>query len=287
MLAAKTAPIVKPLEDQHGESTTLGTAAGTDSDQRVESGVQSAEIVADKADSPDGIPSAVEPAQQASVSKPAGLRLNTLKFGGIPVGGANAGSKAAATPRIDPVVRDSVPSNGAGEPDRRVQSSGADGNPAASKPTSLAGLSLADIAGFTGELNEVDPGAEDDVPLDHIPANAPERVLPEAMTPQMTQFVKSLDSIYHLHTEPEMFVDMVRRIMSDMQDNPNLVSLLADDDSFTMITGLRQQAGMAQVRKVESKAKRGSSGAKSVAKTSSAMDSVADALAAFSQISTD
>lgn len=87
------------------------------------------------------------------------------------------------------------------------------------------------------------------------------RELPENLTEIQTRFIKSLDSIYRLHDDREMFVDVVRKIMSELKENPDLTGLLAKwpEDINAMIRGLRQSAGMSQVKKQDEKAKRSKS----------------------------
>lgn len=98
------------------------------------------------------------------------------------------------------------------------------------------------------------------------------------MSDTMSGFIKSLDSIYSLHDDPEMFSNMVRKIMNEMQSEPALQVLLADEDIHTMIRGLRQHAGMAQVKRVEAKEKRGKSTGGRKGKTSESVDSALESL---------
>ncbi len=278
MLAAKKAKSLSPSNQEapHGESS-VGTS-NVDPVAAVDGNDSTSGVVA--ASEPEQLPSApVLPA-----AKPiTGLRLNTLRLGSAPVTPVNSG----ANPGSDSGVHGGVSPEPAGNIDSDLQPDDANrAQPSAIGNLKLGG-SLVDIAGIGEELDGIDPEEEDTIPLDHIPVSAPSRKLPENLNPQQEQFIKSLDSIYRLHADPAMFVDMVRRIMTDMQENPALVSLLADDDSFTMITGLRQQAGMAQVKKVEAKEKRGTGGGARSAKSKSVEDSVMASLSAFAGMSLD
>jgi len=219
----------------------------------------------------DGTPSPAE-SKPVGVRPVAGLRLNSLRLGGV--------ASPVRSPTASPMPAAKESESQAPTQKAEVESSLA--------KTPAGPVSLVDLAGMGESLNEIDPEEEDSIPLDHVPVTAPDRQLPPELTKQQEQFVKSLDSIYSLHNDPDMFVDMVRKIMSEMQSNPDLVELLADEDSQAMISGLRQQAGMAQVKKQESKKKRGTgNGKSSSSKTASAIDSVAASLAAFSGLSLD
>lgn len=228
---------------------------------------------------PSGVDAAPASAQ-ASGLKLGSLKLDTptpapepvAKAGGVPslpLGGGFklkvAGATAAATPDPSPnPATDSV----VAEP----QPNSADESQAP------VGLTLSDISQIDTDLVGI-PGIEQagadltdsEGYLDQVPAAAPIRDLPTELDKQQKAFIDSLDSIYRLHDDPEMFVNMVRRIMSEMQDRPELMPLLAPggEDSNALIRGLRQSAGLAQVKKTESKAKRGNGGGR--AKPQSAM----------------
>jgi predicted component of type VI protein secretion system len=94
---------------------------------------------------------------------------------------------------------------------------------------------------------------------DEIPCTAPTRELPEELTSGMKEFVQQLDSIYEVVHDPELFGGMIRTIMQEMQENPDYVKLMADEDMHTMIRGLRSSMGLAKIKKAEkSKTTRGS-----------------------------
>lgn len=304
MLAAKKAksPSQSNQEAPHGElSAGAGNAnsaveVGTnDSVASVVTPAESESVPLPTSGAADGgvVSTAPTPAPAGpATNKPiiGGLRLNALRIGSAPVVAANTGadrSPEVASPGVDSDIRDSVSRDAAGQPDSNLQPDNVGEIKSPAIGNLKLGSSLVDIAGLGEELDGIDPGEEDSIPLDHIPVTAPARSLPENLTNQQAQFIKSLDSIYNLHADPGMFVDMVRRIMTDMQENPALVSLLADDDSFTMITGLRQQAGMAQVKKVEAKEKRGTGSGARTTKSKSVEDSVMASLSAFAGMPLD
>jgi hypothetical protein len=288
MLAAKKAKSLSPSNQEapHGESS-VGNGA-----------VDSVRAVAETSTAGDDTapsePESVSPTSTGTPVAPVagikpiigGLRLNALRLGSAPA--VQPGGTPSGNSGVNLNLREAVSPEPAGQSDSDIQSDDASGVELAAIGDQQSGGSLVDIAGLGEELDGFDPEADDSIPLDHIPVSAPARSLPDNLTNQQAQFIKSLDSLYNLHADPTMFVDMVRRIMTDMQDNPALVGLLADDDSYTMITGLRQQAGMAQVKKIESKAKKGGAagGARSV-KNKSVEDSVMASLSAFAGMSLD
>ena len=71
-----------------------------------------------------------------------------------------------------------------------------------------------------------------------------------------------------------MFVDMVRKTQREMQEHPALGKLLCDADVRIAIRGMRQSAGLAQVKKVAAKEKRGKTAKTNTAAVASAMDSL-------------
>lgn len=218
-------------------------------------------------------PDKLAPSQaSAQTTKPVGFKLGGIKLGGVQQHG---GSDSTLRPDSDQAAESSGSDLSGESRDSDIGS--------AEAPVGTASLSLTDIAGLTDSseqeslitIDAVDPESGEGY-LDEVPATAPERELPPEMTDQMKGFVDSLDAIYRLHDDPEMFANVVRKIMSEMQDNPALVELLADQDSNALIRGLRQHAGLAQVKKQESKAKR--AGNKSSKPQSAVMDSVMSTL---------
>ncbi len=227
----------------------------------------------------DELASNEAPAQK---SKP---RVGGLKLGGLKLGNTGGSGLPESGGSDSPLRADDHQTDAPGGSDLSGESG--DTNSGDSTPASgSTGLSLTDIAGLSGSdsftseglitIDAVDPEGGEGY-LDEVPATAPERELPEEMTEQMQGFISSLDAIYKLHDDPEMFANVVRKIMSEMQDNPNLVDLLADEDSNALIRGLRQHAGLAQVKKQESKAKY-ARGKASQKPQSAAVDSVMSSL---------
>lgn len=254
MLAQKNQQTVA----SNGKSEAHQQAGPIDSDAHSES--VSGDAVArnpsanqsDKLSSGD-VPAQATPAPSSKPVSPGGFRLGGLKLG-QPV--ASPGNKEGSTgPIASGVGKDAAgPVPSTGESAHGLVDGDSKAVPA------RTGLSLTDIAGLGSgdgeqaglELTEIDP-EESGGYLDEVPATAPVRDLPTELDKSQKSFIDSLNAIYTLHDDPDMFVDMVKKIMSEMQDNPDLALLLAPggEDSNAMIRGLRQQAGMAQVKKQE------------------------------------
>ena len=86
---------------------------------------------------------------------------------------------------------------------------------------------------------------------DEIEATAPDRDLPPDLLPEQLAFVESLDGIYGVLHDSEMFGQTVRMVMIELQENPEYEKLLSDSDVHTMIRGMRRTMGLARVRKQE------------------------------------
>lgn len=72
---------------------------------------------------------------------------------------------------------------------------------------------------------------------------------------QTQNFVKSLDSMYAVFDDAELFINVVSRIMLDLKAAPHLIEIFAPEDSNILMKGVRASAGMAQVKKTEQRAK--------------------------------
>ena len=129
--------------------------------------------------------------------------------------------------------------------------------PVPPKSESLGGeFSLEDLAKLDAGSIEV----EDSLPQgsgfeDEIEATAPERALPPDLSAEQLAFVESLDGIYQVLHDPEMFGQAVRMVMIELQENSEYDKLLADSDIHVMIRGMRRTMGLARVRKAEKTSK--------------------------------
>lgn len=114
------------------------------------------------------------------------------------------------------------------------------------------GFSLEDLARVeAAEIKSESSGAYDSGFADEIEATAPVRNLPPDLTKEMQGFVESVDGIYEVLHDPEMFAQAVRIIMLELQENPEYEKLIADDDVHVMIRGMRRTMGLARVKKQE------------------------------------
>ena len=122
---------------------------------------------------------------------------------------------------------------------------------------SLGGeFSLEDLAKLEAGSIEV----EDSLPQgsgfeDEIEATAPERALAPDLTAEQLAFVESLDGIYQVLHDPELFGQSVRMVMIELQEHNEYEKLLADSDIHVMIRGMRRTMGLARVRKQEKTSK--------------------------------
>jgi len=111
----------------------------------------------------------------------------------------------------------------------------------------LAGLEASSVAESTQE-ESLGESFEDE-----IEASAPDRALPEDLTDEMKAFVDSLDGVYQVLHDPDMFGQSVRMIMIELQENSEYDQLLADEDIHVMIRGMRRTMGLARVNKQSKK----------------------------------
>ena len=85
--------------------------------------------------------------------------------------------------------------------------------------------------------------------LDEIEATAPDRDLPADLESAQLMFVEQLDGIYQVLNDPEMFGQSVRVIMMELQENPEYIKLISDQDVHTMIRAMRNTMGLARIKK--------------------------------------
>jgi hypothetical protein len=85
--------------------------------------------------------------------------------------------------------------------------------------------------------------------MDEIEATAPDRDLPADLESNQLIFVESLDNIYQVLNDPELFGQAVRVIMTELQENPEYIKLISDQDVHTMIAAMRNTMGLARIKK--------------------------------------
>ena len=188
------------------------------------------------------LPESEAPASAATAKVGGKLGLNLLG-----AGRAVGGGSGARTPLRVPSGRDAAPVH--------ERDSGGDDSPV---------FGLADLAGFDA-TDDTAPARSDTSSgfLDEIEATAPERAITPDLTPQQMNFIESLDSIYPVLHDPDLFGQAVRIIMLEMQENPEYKKLISDQDVATMIRGMRNTMGLARIRKQEKSRKTGGAAKKS------------------------
>lgn len=208
---------------------------------------------------PATVSSAAAPASDSGVSEPAGAQTPGRKLGlGLNLVGAGraVGKPAAVESR-----------GGVGKGSGRVSGTADDD----SSTIDSAEFSLEDLAGFEASDEtapsrpELGSGFDDE-----IEATAPDRILPPDLTQQQMNFVESLDGIYPVLHDPELFGQAVRIIMLEMQEHKEYKKLIADQDVHTMIRGMRNTMGLARIRKQE-KSRKAGGGTKKAARGKSAV----------------
>lgn len=193
---------------------------------------------------PDELPSGEAPAQESVAGEAAPDAPRKLGLGLNLVGAGRAvGSKAAG-------VSDSSVAERHGSGAKPDNDSG---------PTVSAEFSLEDLAGFeaTDETAPTRPQLIASGFEDEIEATAPERPVDPSLSVQQQSFIESLDGIYPVLHDPELFGQAVRIIMLELQEHPEYKPLLADQDVHTMIRGMRNTMGLARIRKQEKSRKTG------------------------------
>lgn len=140
-------------------------------------------------------------------------------------------------------------------------------------PAKLADdFSLEDLASL--DVSSVEESRQDQTTIsgffDEIEATAPDRQLDPELDSQQRMFVEQLDGIYPVLHDTDLFAQSVRVIMMELQENPEYIKLVADQDVHTMIRGMRNSMGMARIKKQEKSRKGGAGRAAAKTKKSSA-----------------
>lgn len=96
---------------------------------------------------------------------------------------------------------------------------------------------------------------------DETPAQKPTRELSAELDKQQRQFIELIDGVYDQLHDPEFLGQVIRNIMIELKENPQYIKHICDDDVRVWIRTMRESMGLARVKKLETKAKRGSGGA--------------------------
>lgn len=131
----------------------------------------------------------------------------------------------------------------------------------AAPPAKKESLSLDNLGSF--DVSSIDELDDTDVPEefagfhDEIEATAPDRELPEDLSAEGHAFVESLNRIYEILNDSEMFGQQIRQLMMELQENPEFQELLSDQDVHVMIRAMRNTMGLARVKKQSKQRKSG------------------------------
>lgn len=140
-------------------------------------------------------------------------------------------------------------------------------------------FSLDDLASFdAGSIEPIRESATRQGFIDEIEATAPDRELPTDLSAQQLGFVEQLDGIYQVLNDADMFAQSVRVLMIELQENPEYIKLVSDQDVHTMIRGMRNSMGLARIRKQEKSRKAGTKTKTAAQKKSRVSDDVMDLL---------
>jgi hypothetical protein len=181
---------------------------------------------------------------------------------------AKAGATTAPAPTPTPAVSESAPAKQ--NPLGLLKRAEAPAAPTKSavNPDSI-GFDLADLAAMDAGSIDATPAREQTTIsgyFDEIEATAPDRDLPADLTQQQRLFIESLDGIYQILHDAELFAQSVRNVMIELDENPEYTKLISDHDVHTMIRGMRNSMGMARIKKQEKSRKGGTGRAASKSK---------------------
>lgn len=143
-------------------------------------------------------------------------------------------------------------------------------------PESSAGRTIASLDDLdnSGEDDSIAPTTRHSGFADEIPAQAPIRTLPEDLDSTAKQFVDLIDGVYMVLDDPELLGGVIRNIMIELKSNKQYMKLVADEDIHVWVRAMRENMGLAQIRKQE-KATNRKSGSSRASKMSDA-DMLAD-----------
>ena len=108
------------------------------------------------------------------------------------------------------------------------------------------------------------------LPADHVAAPLIERNLPADLSDAQRSFIESVNTVYSVTHDAELFSQIIRIIMQEMRANPEFEEMLSDQDVGMMVRGMREAMGVARVQ-IASKKRTTTGGAKKPAKPSAKM----------------
>lgn len=89
---------------------------------------------------------------------------------------------------------------------------------------------------------------------DETPATKPTRDLPEGLDKGQLAFVDLIDGVYQITHDVELLSNVIRGIMIELKSNPQYIKLVAKDDVRAWVRAMRDNMGLARVKKAEKKA---------------------------------
>jgi hypothetical protein len=205
---------------------------------------------------------------------------NVVKDGGAPAVAGNSDSESQPE-----AAKDSPPRMGlnllrkSSTPASPPRKPVAEAAPEKPNPATSDSFSLDDLASFdAGSIEPIRESATRQGFIDEIEATAPDRELPADLSAQQLGFVEQLDGIYQVLNDADMFAQCVRVLMIELQENPEYIKLVSDQDVHTMIRGMRNSMGLARIRKQEKSRKTGTKTKTAAQKKSRVSDDVMDLL---------
>lgn len=108
-------------------------------------------------------------------------------------------------------------------------------------------------------------------PEESLPS-APPRELPDNISEQQQKFVDALDGIHKAFQDPEILSNMLRTVMVELQETPELMELVEKEDLQMMVRGMRETLGY--IRQTKAKKKRKAGGAKKGKKNALTTDEI-------------
>lgn len=186
----------------------------------------------------------------------------------------SASASAATTESAEPAVTESTatsltpPSQGAVGGLARLAALTPKAEPQ-NEPVPESGVfSLADIE----DSESMGTAAKPEFYTDMVPAEMPPRELPPELSQGQQEFIELVSGIYTCMNDPQMFGNVIRSFMQELQQNNEYDKLLVDADVNAMMAGLRSSMGMSKIKKQEKAAPR----AKKAAKTSAMVSTLDD-----------
>lgn len=89
-------------------------------------------------------------------------------------------------------------------------------------------------------------------------------------------FVEMIDGVYTMFDDPEMLSNVIRGIMIELKNNKQYMKLVVREDVRTWVRAMRENMGLAVVKKQEKKTSRGTGRSSKKAQDDDVMSAFAD-----------